>query len=93
MEYVHHMQLLLTTPHLLFLQSFFSQFILDEKGQKMAKSQGNVVAPSLIISGGKDLKKNPPYGVDTLRLFVASSDYTKDVVYADSIIRKCQLFN
>ena len=50
-------------------------FVLDEKGHKMSKSLGNVVDPRLVIEGGKNLKTEPAYGADTLRLWVASADY------------------
>jgi isoleucyl-tRNA synthetase len=42
----------------------------------MSKSLGNVVDPRSIIEGGKDKNKEPPYGADVLRLWVASVDYT-----------------
>ncbi|ORX90165.1 isoleucyl-tRNA synthetase [Basidiobolus meristosporus CBS 931.73] len=67
-------------------------FVLDEKGRKMSKSIGNVLEPSIIIKGGKargrlyNLKKNPAYGTDILRLWVASTEYTKDVAIGDTII-------
>lgn len=54
-------------------------FVLDGNMQKMSKSLGNVIEPSFIIEGGKNKKENPAYGADVLRLWVASTDYTKDV--------------
>ena len=45
-------------------------FVLDEKGKKMSKSQGNVISPREVI------KK---YGADILRLWVASSNYSEDL--------------
>ncbi len=33
-----------------------------------------------MIEGGKDQKKDPPYGADVLRLWVASVDYSNDVM-------------
>ncbi len=45
-------------------------FVLDEKGQKMSKSAGNVVAPQSVI---KDA------GADILRLWVAASDCSDDM--------------
>ncbi|CAB4373580.1 unnamed protein product [Rhizophagus irregularis] len=47
-------------------------FVMDEQGQKMSKSLGNVINPSTVIKGGKN---EPAYGVDVLRLWVASSEY------------------
>lgn len=55
-------------------------FVLDERGTKMSKSLGNVVDPRIVINGGKDAKKDPPYGADVLRLWVASVDYSTDVM-------------
>ena len=61
-------------------------FALDEAGNKMSKSLGNVVDPRTIIGGGADLKKQPAYGADVLRLWVASTDYTTDVSVGPTII-------
>lgn len=61
-------------------------FVLDDKGMKMSKSVGNVVDPRSVIEGGKDAKKDPPYGADVLRLWVASVDYSSDVMIGARII-------
>lgn len=61
-------------------------FVLDDKGMKMSKSLGNVVDPRTVILGGKDQKKAPPYGADVLRLWVASVDYSSDVLIGERII-------
>lgn len=45
-------------------------FVVDEKGEKMSKSKGNVVDP--IASAEK-------YGADVLRLWVGSVDYSRDI--------------
>jgi isoleucyl-tRNA synthetase len=45
-------------------------FVLDEKGYKMSKSEGNVVDP---------LKVMETYGADILRLWVMTSDYAEDI--------------
>jgi isoleucyl-tRNA synthetase len=45
-------------------------FVLDDKGNKMSKSQGNVVDPQKLIK---------QYGADILRLWAASVDYQQDV--------------
>lgn len=61
-------------------------FVLDDKGMKMSKSVGNVVDPRKIILGGNNQKTEPAYGADVLRLWVASVDYTSDVLIGDRII-------
>jgi isoleucyl-tRNA synthetase len=53
-------------------------FVLDEKGQKMSKSIGNVVAP-------QDVIKNS--GADILRLWVAASDYSGDLKIGPEILK------
>jgi isoleucyl-tRNA synthetase len=63
-------------------------FVLDEKGFKMSKSLGNVVNPLLVIEGGNNKKLQPAYGVDVLRLWVASVDYSGDVCIGDNIIKQ-----
>jgi isoleucyl-tRNA synthetase len=52
----------------------------------MSKSVGNVVDPRSVILGGKDQKKDPPFGADVLRLWVASVDYTSDVMIGGRIV-------
>ncbi|MBB4196922.1 isoleucine--tRNA ligase [Rhodoblastus sphagnicola] len=52
-------------------------FVLDEKGRKMSKSLGNVVAPQTVI---KDA------GADILRLWVAASDYSDDLRIGKEIL-------
>ncbi|CCI19402.1 Isoleucyl-tRNA synthetase [Microcystis aeruginosa PCC 9807] len=63
-------------------------FVLDEQGRKMSKSLGNVIDPNVIISGGKDQKKEPAYGVDVIRLWVSSVDYTNDVNIGQNILKQ-----
>ncbi len=63
-------------------------FVLDEKGQKMSKSLGNVVDPLIVINGGKDLKKEPAFGADVLRLWVSSVDYNSDVPLGTTILNQ-----
>ncbi|XP_014669512.1 PREDICTED: isoleucine--tRNA ligase, mitochondrial-like isoform X2 [Priapulus caudatus] len=47
-------------------------FTVDENGNKMSKSQGNVIDPQTVIEGGQNKKKQPAYGEDVLRWWVAS---------------------
>ncbi len=53
-------------------------FVLDEKGQKMSKSTGNVVAPQSVIKDS---------GADILRLWVAASDYSDDLRIGPEILK------
>jgi isoleucyl-tRNA synthetase len=53
-------------------------FCLDEKGQKMSKSIGNVVAPQDVIRTS---------GADILRLWVAASDYADDLRIGPDILK------
>ena len=63
-------------------------FVLDENGYKMSKSKGNVVDPNFVIEGGKNQKTEPGYGADTLRLWVASTDYNSDVSIGSNVIKQ-----
>ncbi|OYW82983.1 MAG: isoleucine--tRNA ligase, partial [Asticcacaulis sp. 32-58-5] len=53
-------------------------FVLDEQGEKMAKSKGNVVSPL-------DVAKES--GVEILRLWVALSDYSEDLRIGKQILQ------
>ena len=63
-------------------------FVLDENGYKMSKSKGNVIDPKFVIEGGKNQKTEPGYGADTLRLWVASTDYNSDVSIGTNVIKQ-----
>lgn len=63
-------------------------FVLDETGYKMSKSMGNVVDPRSVIEGDLNQKGQPGYGADVLRLWVASVDYTGDVVIGSQILKQ-----
>jgi isoleucyl-tRNA synthetase len=54
-------------------------FTVDEKGEKMSKSKGNVIAPN-------DIAKK--YGVEILRLWVGTSEYTTDLKISDNILKQ-----
>jgi len=59
--------MLLTLFSCLFRAVFVHGFAVDAEGHKMSKSQGNVVDPLHITHGGEDKKREPVYGIDTLR--------------------------
>eukprot|EP00051_Salpingoeca_urceolata_P021737 m.344124 g.344124 ORF g.344124 m.344124 type:complete len:1079 (+) comp19853_c0_seq1:157-3393(+) len=61
-------------------------FVLDEHERKMSKSLGNGVDPAVIVTGGKNLKKEPAYGADVLRTWVASTLFTGDVKFGPSAV-------
>jgi isoleucyl-tRNA synthetase len=54
-------------------------FIVDDKGRKMSKSLGNVVAPEKVMS---------TLGADVLRLWVAATDYTGEMSCSDEILKR-----
>ena len=54
-------------------------FVVDADGQKMSKSQGNVISPQEIIKSK---------GSDILRLWVANTDYTKEMNISDEILTR-----
>ncbi|MCJ8312502.1 MAG: isoleucine--tRNA ligase [Pseudomonadales bacterium] len=54
-------------------------FTVDADGKKMSKSIGNTVAP-------QDIAKT--LGVDVLRLWVASTDYSGDIAVSDEIFKR-----
>ncbi len=54
-------------------------FTVDEQGRKMSKSLGNVVAPDKVIK---------TLGADVLRLWVASTDYRKEITVSDEILKR-----
>ncbi len=54
-------------------------YVVDGKGKKMAKSQGNVIAPQKIID---------QYGAEILRLWVASENYREDIRVSNEILKR-----
>ncbi len=54
-------------------------FTIDEKGQKMSKSKGNVIDPQKVAKS---------YGVEVLRLWILLSDYTSDLKISENILKQ-----
>ena len=54
-------------------------FTVDDKGRKMSKSLGNVVAPDKVVS---------TLGADVLRLWVAATDYTGEMSCSEEILKR-----
>ena len=54
-------------------------FVLDEKGEKMSKSKGNVVDP---------IAASNQYGADILRYWAASVDYNQDVPCGEGLFKQ-----
>lgn len=54
-------------------------FTVDDKGRKMSKSLGNVIAPQEIWD---------KLGADVLRLWIATNDYTGDIAVSQEIFKR-----
>ncbi|WWO97586.1 MAG: isoleucine--tRNA ligase [Candidatus Dasytiphilus stammeri] len=54
-------------------------FTVDSNRKKMSKSVGNIISPQIMI------KK---WGADIMRLWVASTDYSKDITVSEEIINR-----
>jgi isoleucyl-tRNA synthetase len=68
-----------TTGHAPFETVLTHGFVVDEKGEKMAKSGGNAVSA---------VKATEQYGADVLRLYVASMDYADDIRMSERGIKE-----
>jgi isoleucyl-tRNA synthetase len=54
-------------------------FTVDEKGRKMSKSMGNVIAPQKVVSS---------LGADVLRLWISATDYRGEIAVSDEILKR-----
>ena len=54
-------------------------FTVDEKGRKMSKSLGNVIAPQKVVNS---------LGADVLRLWVSATDYANEIAVSDEILKR-----
>ena len=54
-------------------------FTIDDKGRKMSKSLGNVIAPQKVVG---------TLGADVLRLWVAATDYSNEMSLSDEILKR-----
>ena len=54
-------------------------FTVDDKGQKMSKSLGNMIVPQKVVSS---------LGADVLRLWVAATDYANEISVSDEILKR-----
>ena len=54
-------------------------FAVDAKGRKMSKSIGNVIAPQEVMD---------KMGADVLRLWIAATDFTKELTVSDEILKR-----
>jgi isoleucyl-tRNA synthetase len=53
-------------------------FVLDNNGEKMSKSKGNIITPQEIID---------TYGTDIMRLWIAQSDFSEDLRVGTAILK------
>ncbi|MEI4259823.1 MAG: isoleucine--tRNA ligase [Candidatus Dasytiphilus stammeri] len=54
-------------------------FVVDSQGRKMSKSVGNTISPTEIMN---------KFGSDILRLWIASTDYTREIVMSQESINR-----
>ena len=59
-------------------------FVLDKENTKMSKSLGNIISPREIVEGKKN--GSGKAGVDGLRMWVASAEYTNDVAVSETVL-------
>lgn len=54
-------------------------FVVDSKGRKMSKSLGNITSPDHLIK---------QHGADILRLWVAATDYSAEIVFSNEAVER-----
>ena len=54
-------------------------FTIDDKGRKMSKSLGNVIAPQKVVG---------TLGADVLRFWIAATDYANEMSLSDEILKR-----
>lgn len=54
-------------------------FAIDQQGQKMSKSIGNIITPNEIIK---------LFGADILRLWIASTNYANDIIISEDTLKQ-----
>ena len=54
-------------------------FVVDAKGKKMSKSLGNIIAPMKVMNN---------LGADIMRLWISSTDYSREITASDEILKR-----
>jgi len=54
-------------------------FVVDAKGKKMSKSVGNIIAPMKVMN---------TIGADIMRLWISSTDYSREITASDEILKR-----
>lgn len=88
---LHHIHIVATRSIAPYRKVITHGFVLDPQGRKMSKSLGNIMPPASITGENKGKTSgvtNLGYGVDAMRLWVASTDYTKDVAIGPAILSR-----
>ena len=54
-------------------------FVVDANGKKMSKSLGNIIAPMKVMNS---------LGADIMRLWISSTDYSREITASDEILKR-----